>query len=95
MLLQVAIGAERHEIVQAVVTQLAKMLPMVHLKVLHGSARLAAPVISIQHPPQQTRVGSHAELDTLDFFSTAAVSRQNRALMLPVRLANIPRRQQL
>lgn len=61
-----AIGAEGHEILQAVVTQLAAVLPMMHLEVVHGPALLAAPVIPVQHPPQQATVGSLAELDTLD-----------------------------
>ncbi len=66
VLFHVAIGAQRHQILQTVVPELASVFPVMDLKIFHGSAFLAPPLVPPEHTLHQTTISGLRKFDSLD-----------------------------
>ena len=65
MLLHVAAGTQRLEILERIISPLAAFDPVVELQVFHGPAFLTSPVIVFQHALHQQPVDLLPQLDQL------------------------------
>ena len=65
MLTHVAACAERHQVIERVVAQLATLDFVVDLQVLQRSAFLTAPFVPLQHPLHKPPVNLFSQLDPL------------------------------
>jgi hypothetical protein len=63
-----AVGAERREVREGVVTLLAATHVVVHLEILQRSTLLTPPPVSLQHPFHQSAVSLLPQLDPFHLF---------------------------